>query len=144
MSRLAYDAVQQSRSYFSIFHKLLNDGLRKRFTPDQPLDVQRLDADHIEAIKKRLSALLDQDWKDAETGIYPRRLLFDIGWQDFVRYYPALWLDAPAKWTRMNRRQYQAFAPEIDTSAYPKYYLQNFHHQTDGYLSDTSANLYDL
>ena len=144
MSRLAYDAVQQSRSYFSIFHKLLNDGLRKRFTSDQPLDVQKLDADHIEAIKKRLSALLDQDWKDAETGVYPRKLLFDIGWKDFVRYYPSIWLDAPSKWTRINKRQYQAFSPEIDTTAYPNYYLQNFHHQTDGYLSDTSANLYDL
>ena len=33
---------------------------------------------------------------------------------------------------------------DVDSEAYPDYYLQNFHHQTDGYLSDTSASLYDL
>ena len=27
---------------------------------------------------------------------------------------------------------------------YPNYYLQNFHHQTDGYLSKHSAEIYDL
>ena len=26
---------------------------------------------------------------------------------------------------------------------FPRYYLQNFHFQTDGYLSDASAELYD-
>ena len=31
-----------------------------------------------------------------------------------------------------------------DEALYPDYYLQNFHHQTDGYLSDHSAELYDL
>jgi ubiquinone/menaquinone biosynthesis C-methylase UbiE len=33
---------------------------------------------------------------------------------------------------------------ETDKELYPEYYLQNFHHQTDGYLSDHSAGLYDL
>jgi ubiquinone/menaquinone biosynthesis C-methylase UbiE len=33
---------------------------------------------------------------------------------------------------------------DVETDAFPDYYLQNFHHQTDGYLSDTSASLYDL
>ncbi|UWU49459.1 hypothetical protein APLC1_4311 [Limnospira platensis C1] len=45
---------------------------------------------------------------------------------------------------RANQKRYQEFAREIDTEGYPGYYLQNFHHQTDGYLSDWSANLYDL
>jgi ubiquinone/menaquinone biosynthesis C-methylase UbiE len=32
----------------------------------------------------------------------------------------------------------------VEPEAFPDYYLQNFHHQTDGYLSDHSASLYDL
>ena len=36
------------------------------------------------------------------------------------------------------------FPATMDAAAYPDYYLQNFHHQTDGYLSDHSAALYDL
>ena len=34
--------------------------------------------------------------------------------------------------------------PTESKDLYPDYYLQNFHHQTDGYLSDHSAELYDL
>ena len=33
---------------------------------------------------------------------------------------------------------------QTDSTLFPDYYLQNFHHQTDGYLSDHSAELYDL
>jgi hypothetical protein len=43
-----------------------------------------------------------------------------------------------------NQKKYQDFSPEVAKDGYPSYYLQNFHHQTDGYLSDASANLYDL
>lgn len=33
--------------------------------------------------------------------------------------------------------------PGADTSRYPPYYRQNFHYQTDGWLSDESAAIYD-
>ena len=33
---------------------------------------------------------------------------------------------------------------KVDKKLYPDYYLQNFHHQTDGYLSDHSAGIYDI
>lgn len=33
---------------------------------------------------------------------------------------------------------------EIDEKRYPKYYAQNFHYQTDGWLSNESARLYDF
>ncbi|MBD0303088.1 MAG: class I SAM-dependent methyltransferase, partial [Tolypothrix sp. T3-bin4] len=71
-------------------------------------------------------------------------LLFDNPWEDFLLSYPLLWLDLPQLWERANQKKNQDFAPQIDTNGYPSYYLQNFHHQTDGYLSDFSANLYDL
>ena len=64
--------------------------------------------------------------------------------RDFFRYYPLLCLDIPAVWERAKQRRYQDFSSHIDTAGYPAYYVQNFHHQTDGYFSDRSANLYDL
>merc|ERR1711966_56213 len=36
----------------------------------------------------------------------------------------------------------ETFAP--DPERYPAYYLQNFHYQTDGWLSADSARLYDF
>jgi ubiquinone/menaquinone biosynthesis C-methylase UbiE len=50
----------------------------------------------------------------------------------------------PNIWKRIIEKKSQQFSPEIVTKDYPSYYVQNFHHQTDGYLSDFSANLYDL
>ena len=76
--------------------------------------------------------------------MYPVDILFDHPWQDFFRYYPEIWIDLPKIWSRLQRKEYQKFSPQIEQQGYPRYYLQNFHHQTDGYLSDMSANLYDL
>ena len=42
------------------------------------------------------------------------------------------------------RRDVQDLPDLNNRDLYPDYYLQNFHHQTDGYLSDHSAELYDL
>ncbi len=81
---------------------------------------------------------------DGEKGIYPVNIIFEHPWQDFFSYYPTIWLDMPTVWNRMKQKRYQDFSQQIDTKAYPSYYLQNFHYQTDGYLSETSANLYDL
>jgi ubiquinone/menaquinone biosynthesis C-methylase UbiE len=91
-----------------------------------------------------MNALLELDWQDAEAGVYSKELLFDNSWDDFFRFYPLVCLDLPNIWDRLNKRDYHAFTDDIDTAGYPKYYLQNFHHQTNGYLSDMSANLYDL
>lgn len=91
-----------------------------------------------------MQELLDADWEDSEKGVYPAEILFDNPWLDFFSYYPALCLDMVVAWDRMQKRQYQVFSSEIDKEGYPSYYLQNFHHQTDGYLSEMSANLYDL
>ena len=47
----------------------------------------------------------------------------------------------------VNRRKQEKSVDEVFTAPhrgrYPRYYLQNFHFQSDGYLSDKSAKLYD-
>jgi ubiquinone/menaquinone biosynthesis C-methylase UbiE len=53
-------------------------------------------------------------------------------------------LDMLQIWNRATEQKYQDFSSDVSIEGYPKYYVQNFHHQTNGYLSDLSANLYDL
>jgi ubiquinone/menaquinone biosynthesis C-methylase UbiE len=55
-----------------------------------------------------------------------------------------VWLDMPSTWARRSERNVHDLPQEVQSENYPDYYLQNFHHQTDGYLSDHSASLYDL
>lgn len=112
--------------------------------PPRQNNVQGLDPETLNLFYRRMTDLLEQDWQDAEAGVYPKELLFDNPWDDFFRYYPLVWLDLPNIWARRNSRDCQSFSPDIDTTGYPQYYLQTFHYQTDGYLSDWSANLYDL
>jgi ubiquinone/menaquinone biosynthesis C-methylase UbiE len=95
-------------------------------------------------IQQQLNNLLEVDWQDAERGTYPTSLLFDNPWEDFFKYYPVVWFDMPQLWERAKQKKYQDFSSQVNTDGYPSYYVQNFHHQTDGYLSDFSANLYDL
>jgi ubiquinone/menaquinone biosynthesis C-methylase UbiE len=91
-----------------------------------------------------MQTLLETDWQDVEQGVYGPELVFENAWDEFLKCYPLVIWDGFQTWMRLSEQRFQEFSPSIDTNGYPKYYLQNFHYQTDGYLSDWSANLYDL
>ena len=60
--------------------------------------------------------------------------------RDLIRYYR----DLPrARERRLAGASMEARALDVD-GAYPDYFTQNFHFQTDGYLSKRSAELYDF
>ena len=160
LEKNAYQAFQWSKNFFGVFHKFASTragqamidtstAVQQLFEGKFP-DLNRPDASQaagprtLEMVRQRFEDILEIDWQDAESGLYPKALLFDNPWQDFFRFYPEVWMDLPGIWSRVKQKQYQEFDPAIDTDNYPKYYLQNFHHQTNGYLSDRSAELYDL
>jgi ubiquinone/menaquinone biosynthesis C-methylase UbiE len=144
LAKFAYQSFQESKKIFGFVHKQVSDRLTNTFVPEQKQKSQPLDGATLTKLQQRLKKLEETDWQDARNGIYPLALLFDNPWSDFFRYYPEVWLDLPKIWSRLQHREYQVFSAEIDRRDYPNYYLQNFHYQTDGYLSDLSANLYDL
>jgi ubiquinone/menaquinone biosynthesis C-methylase UbiE len=145
LTKLAYQTFQQGKSYFGLTHKTLSTQLLNLIHPPvNQLRTKSIEPKLLLEIQQRLNEIIETDWQDAERGVYPTALLFDNPWEDFFRYYPVVWQDLPKIWDRAHQRRYQEFSPEIEIEGYPSYYVQNFHHQTDGYLSDTSANLYDL
>jgi ubiquinone/menaquinone biosynthesis C-methylase UbiE len=143
LTKLTYQAFQQGKSYFGLTHKILSTRLKKLISPTEGT-YQTIPTEALLKLQQRLNNLQEVDWEDAELGVYPKSLLFDNPWEDFFLYYPLIWLDLPQTWERASQKKYQDFAPEVDINGYPSYYVQNFHHQTNGYLSDLSANLYDL
>jgi ubiquinone/menaquinone biosynthesis C-methylase UbiE len=90
-----------------------------------------------------LQALFDRDWAHIEAGDY---LAPDDGWPN-----PFAVLRQSRRYFRdlrdVNRRIAEGGRREVagrgDTKGFPDYYLQNFHFQSDGYLSGESAALYD-
>ncbi|KOP25382.1 methyltransferase [Hapalosiphon sp. MRB220] len=143
LTKLTYQTFQQGKNYFGLAHKTLSARLLNFISPVEQ-QTKSIPTEILPKLQQRLDNLLEMDWQDAEQGVYPKSLLFDNPWQDFFQYYPVVCLDLFQMWERAKQKKYQDFPTDVDTSGYPSYYVQNFHHQTDGYLSDLSANLYDL
>ncbi len=144
LTKLAYQGFQEGKKVFGFVHKSVSDRLTNTVIPEQASKTQPLSPEIWEKLQVKMKALEEKDWQDSQQGVYPSSLLFDNSWSDFFRYYPEVWLDMFKIWQRLEKKEFQSFDEAIDKVGYPDYYLQNFHHQTDGYLSDMSANLYDL
>ena len=90
-----------------------------------------------------LRALFVRDWQNIEAGYY--RLPHDLARSpvEALARARAYFTDlTKVEERRHARRNSEVFAaPNRDR--YPRYFLQNFHYQTDGYLSEHSAELYD-
>lgn len=139
-----YFSQQDGKAALSLAHKNLNSQLQKLWAPASLPDVTPLAPELLASLKTAREELLAEDWQDAEAGVYPKSLLFEDDWLRWAQIYPQLWLDQTAVWERMAVKDAQRFAPDINVQAYPDYYRQNFHYQTNGYLGADSANLYDL
>lgn len=137
-----YRSLQWSKGYFSVLHRSVTSQIEQTFYPKQA--VQAITPELGEKLQQRVSDLLDQDWADAKAGYYPIELLFDESLAEFLKFYPQVCLDLPSTWERAHHHRHQEFSAAVKRGDYPDYYLQNFHHQTDGYLSEASANRYDI
>ncbi|MBV9203008.1 MAG: methyltransferase domain-containing protein [Alphaproteobacteria bacterium] len=140
LDRLAFSTTQAVRISWFFGQKLLAarmgrpvsmpDELRGRPTPSR----QRLLAD--------LRLLLEQDWRNIEAGFYaPPAEGIGKPIEEIRRA-----LDFFADLSAVERRRHGGRSERVlsgVTGRYPPYYLQKFHFQTDGYLSDGSAERYD-
>ncbi len=129
ITKLTYQTFQQGKSSFALGHKTLTSRLKNLIFPPSKPQNNSWSPGLVLKIQQRMQKLLDADWEDSEKGIYPVEILFDNPWEDFFSYYPMMCLDRLSSWERIQKRKYQVFSSEIDTKDYPRYYLQNFHHQ---------------
>ena len=143
-AKIAYKTLQQGKSIAGLAHKELSSRIMNFILPDKKLTKFNLDKNLLIKIQDSMDILREEDWNDAEQNIYPQRLLFDEPWLRYLTQYPKIWLDMPNTWERRRKQNFEDLPKSIDKETYPKYYLRNFHHQTDGYLSDFSASIYDL
>lgn len=95
-----------------------------------------------QTLMQDIRALFEQDLKNIEAELYAPPLDLSPNPLEILADSIRFLRDVPA--VEKRRRTRSAKDLPADTSqAYPDYYLQNFHFQTDGYLSAHSAKVYD-
>lgn len=134
--RTAYRAQQMGMLYNCLAaHRVLRSVVRKKIEPEPRA---------IEAVRQRYRELIETDLENVERGLYPRSLLFQFPFLDYISKAPQMALDLPRTIRRMWAGDYQDFPDDVDVRRYPPYFRRNFHWQTDGYFSKRSAELYDV
>ncbi|MGD1936682.1 MAG: class I SAM-dependent methyltransferase [Cyanophyceae cyanobacterium] len=143
LAKLAHQALARGKMALSLAHK---NALQRVLSTIRPSNrsAPTIEPQVFEVLQQRIEALVDQDWRDGEAGVYPVELLFDDPWLDYLLTYPLLCLDSFMVWDRSQTGKVYDFNKSVNIKDYPGYYARNFHNQTDGYLSDNSARLYDL
>jgi ubiquinone/menaquinone biosynthesis C-methylase UbiE len=137
--RLTYAAAQTARVAFYGAHYLAARVIaRDAFSGiEKPLHP----VPSIGSMLKSMRALFRQDWRNVEAGLYPMPL--DLG-EEMRRATASLRFlsDIPRVANRQKRKGHSDVGSKGE--GLPRYFRQNFHFQTDGYLSHNSAKLYDF
>lgn len=135
-TRAAYRTQQLS---FLVQSTLLQETARVLARQPRP----KLEPGTLKFLRGRVDALFARDLANVAAGMYPRELLFQLPTRDYARALPRLLRDGPAVIRRRRAGAYKDL-PAVDPARYPPYYRRTFHWQTDGYLSEHSASVYDV
>jgi ubiquinone/menaquinone biosynthesis C-methylase UbiE len=144
--RLAYVASQLPRfawyaGHEMVLRRLAAEARRRSGKAARPQpNAQRL---HQSRIYADMFALLQQDLANVETGIYP--LPHDRDGSLLTRLHRSriFFDDLPEIHRRRARNGYREVLNEKIRDLRPEYYLQNFHYQSGGWMTDESAERYD-
>ena len=147
-TRIAYGVSQLPRVAWYVGHSLAmrrlaevarrRDGgsVRRRAHTDAPVpDRGRLYAD--------MAMLLWQDLANVEAGLYPLPADHDGSVLTLIRRSRLFFEDLPAIYRRRESGGHREVLNEKTIGKRPRYYLQNFHFQSGGWLTEESAKRYD-
>lgn len=108
-----------------------------------PTDEQKQELPPVQAILKSLLELHAKDAASMASGEYLMPERWTENPLEFAKISTKAFLDAWSVRKRESNGDVQDVPDEGYLSKLPKYYRQNFHFQTDGWLSDHSAQLYE-
>src|ERR1700727_1103584 len=141
-THVAYGVTQVPR--VSLLLRELADTTRKR---EEPRPKRRIRAATSAPDRKRIYAdmarLFLQDLANVEAGIYPIPADHDGSVFASIRRSRLFFEDLPNIHLRRKRRAHSEILNDTTRGSRPRYYLQNFHYQSGGWMTDDSAELYD-
>ena len=140
LDRLSYAAHQTARvawyaGHYAAGRRLLKPMPKPDFAIGPTPGRAELTAD--------MRALFQREWRDVAAGLYPAPRLLGPEPAEFLRRSLLYFRDLPQVDARRHGTLDEELPPGTQADGLPDYYRQNFHFQTDGWLSDHSAALYD-
>lgn len=147
--RLRYTARQGSRVALYTLHsnalRRLYSQLEESLPPTPPI----IPEGPVPSQRRMLAdifQLFADDLKAVEDGLYPLPSDGSMSPRELLETSRAFFKDAPEVIRRRAEEAHQEVNENPDgfAAALPRYYRQNFHFQTDGWLSEKSARLYDF
>ncbi len=148
-TRAAYGARQTSRVAWYLGHgmvlrRLSEEARRRGGESQRPRPHTGAPVPERKRLYADMTALFQRDLANVEAGIYPFPLDHDGSMLTLLNRSWLFFADLPDVHRRRESGQSkEVLTPEI-CGKRPLYYLQNFHFQTGGYLTDESARRYDL
>ena len=140
MSRaLTYAATQTARVAFYGAHYLAARIVARDAFSGMPVPKRPIPS--LATMLAAMRALFTKDWYNVEAGLYPAPI-DPIGEMRAAMKSTRFLFDIP----RVAKRQKRGGHSEVKGTGenLPRYFRQNFHFQTDGYLTEKSAKLYDF
>jgi ubiquinone/menaquinone biosynthesis C-methylase UbiE len=100
---------------------------------------------HEKVLTAEIFKMLNEDYKNISEGLYSLDSFNSISPAKHAKRYLRLLIDSAASAKRAKNNKYKEFSEIAKKHAegLPSYYKRNFHYQTDGYLSEDSADLYE-
>jgi ubiquinone/menaquinone biosynthesis C-methylase UbiE len=139
LDRLTYAAYQTARVAWYAGHYAAGLRLLKPMPkPDFPIGPTPTRAE----LTADMRAVFEREWQDIATGLFPPPRARGPEPAEFLRRSLLYFRDLPQVDARRHGQR-EELPPGEQGDGLPDYYRQNFHFQSDGWLSDHSAAIYD-
>src|SRR5258708_3396120 len=147
-TRIAYGARRLPRVAWYIGHGMvmrrLSQAARERAgASTRPRAHPRASVPDRRRLYADMAVLFRQDLANVEAGIYPLPVDHDGTLPDLLARSRLFFEDLPTIHRRRENRDIREVLSEETRGKRPKYYLQNFHFQSGGWLTQESAQRYD-
>ncbi|MGQ7792190.1 class I SAM-dependent methyltransferase [Faunimonas sp. B44] len=150
-NRIAFAARQSARVAWYAGHGAAMRRLVRRVeaegaAPRRPIAPPSRPVPGMGTLLGDVAALLARDLANVEAGRYPPPEDGDGDLPALLERSRAFFRDVPEVARRRNADRHQEVLDEVGAAASrrPRYYMQNFHFQTGGWMTEESARLYDM
>ncbi len=144
LARTAYRLSQSARVAWYGGHHLLANRVGKRTAfAEKGVKVEN-EYPNRDRFLGEMRSLFERDWANIEAGLYAAPSALDRSAIKVLEQSAAFLRDLPQVARRRRDHVHDEVLSEEAREKFPRYYLQNFHYQSGGWLTEDSAKLYDF